>query len=234
MQRANRAIRQFRDLPLVTIAGTLTLVQAAAFVVIAIWFDPTELPSVVTVPVPLLSGAAAVLIGWDATTVEERNEWWRPRPWVWAFAMIPPGLNLGVTFGYLLRRIEVDTRDHPSNWWFRVVVPSVLLSAASFIFVSTFEESGTVWELLLLLGLFCWTGALAVSVVATYYDVRFVATVLETAGSGWQLRGYHWVPLLTLVLPANALVLGLYYLRRRNLLADIEPAPDGLLAEQRD
>lgn len=227
MQRANRGIRTLRALPLVTTAVTLALIQVLAFVAIGAWFDPTELPAIVTMSVPLLSGASAVLIGWDATAVGDREGWWRPRPWLWAFAMIPPGLNLGVGLGYLLRRIEVDARERPSNWWFRIVVPSVLLSATSFIVVSTVEGSGTVWEGLLLLGLFCW---IAVSVVATYYDVRFVATLLETAGSGWQLRGYHWIPLLTVVLPANALILGVYYLRRRTLLADVEPAPDELLA----
>ena len=217
---------------LATVAFSLVVAQAAAIVVMVTWFDPTELPSIVTLPVPLLSGVAALLIGWDATTFKESGNWWRPRPWAWAFAVLLPGLNLGFGLGYLLRRSEVRERTSPSGRWLFVLAPAVVVSAAAFIFVSTFDESGTIWESILLVSLFFGSGALALSIVAAYYDVRFVTTVLETAGSGWRLRGYHWVPLVTIVLPANALILGVYYLRRRRVLDEVETSPERIHRER--
>lgn len=229
MERSTEAVSG--DPSLATAAFGLVVVQAVAVVVMVSWFDPTELPSIVTLPVPLLSGGAALLIGWDATTFEGSSQWWSPRPWVWAFALLPPGLNLGFGLGYLLRRTEVSGRTAPSGRWLFVLAPAVVVSAAIFIFASTFDESGAVPESILLVSLFVGTGALALSIVAAYYDVRFVTTVLETAGSGWPLRGYHWIPLVTIVLPANVLILGVYYLRRRGLLDDIEMSPEHVLAD---
>lgn len=57
------------------------------------------------------------------------------------------------------------------------------------------------------------------TVAATYFDIRYVTKVLETAGSGWLFSGFHWVVLLGLLIQPNLLLSVVYLYRRRMLLA---------------
>lgn len=209
---------------------TLALAVAAALVAqVAIFlgmfsrYDPRTVPTVLTASIPLASGIAAITLGYDATRVNESTLWWNPRAWVWAYAMIPVGLNLGLFVGYLLRRREAVREAVPGDRWVAVLVPAILLAHGGAGAMSAIPGQTTLVVVLSL-----WlvaSAAFGLSIVAIYYDLSFVNAVLGTVDERWPLKGYHWILLVLALAP----LLLFYYLRRRMLLSVVDDPPSDLL-----
>lgn len=192
-----------------------------------------DIPDIASPLLPIASGGAAVAIGYDATKIQEADLWWQPRPWVWAFAMVPPLLNLGFCAGYVWQRLGVTDRKVPSDRWFPVLAAGVVLASGAVLALSNLIAAETTTPPLALTLSGVGLAGTALTLVAIYFDVHYVRAILSAADERWRLGGRHWIPLLALFHPTNLLFLGVYYLRRRSLLGGIED-PSGLLTAARE
>lgn len=206
--------------------AAVLVVQVAIFVVMFSLYDPETVPTILTAAIPLTSGVAAIALGYDATKVDDSTLWWNPRAWVWAYAMIPVGLNVGICVGYLIRRRETADEPAPGDRWLVVLVPAILFAQAGAAVMSSLPAGTSLGGIILL-----WltaSAAFGLSIVAIYYDLQFVNAVLAAVDERWPLKGYHWIPL---VLALGPLLL-FYYLRRRMLLSVVDEDPATVLSRE--
>lgn len=218
------------DWSLAGIALATVVLQVVLFVFMVARYDPETVPETLSASIPLTSGVAGLVIGYDATRLTDAGTWWHPRPWAWAFAMLPPGLNLGFCVGYLLRRREAVTESVPDDRWLRLLVAALVVAYAGSGVVRLFGEVDPDSALLLaLVVVFLLSpAAFALSIVALYYDLLYANAVLSTADHRWPLKGYHWIPLVL----GTALLVVFYYFRRRMLLGRVEETPADLLESE--
>lgn len=145
------------------------------------------------------------------------DSWWRPDWRYWLLGMIFPVSNLGVWGAFALRVREVTDSDRPTDQW---KYPTVLGAVVSAVGTATIQSTtgGEVGGALISLIAIVSLVAVGFTLVAAYYDTRYVGTVIGNAGSGWLFNGFHWVVLLGAFIPSNFILSFLYLLRRRMLL----------------
>lgn len=186
---------------------------------------PQGIPSVVRPVVFGLSVVAATVIGLDVRASPGETAWWQPRRPAWALGAAAAGANVGLVSAYCLRRLEAAENTAPTEQWQRPAAASAILAGvgtavAQSVVLPTPDVVGAV--LLLATG-----NALGFALVGFYYDTRFVTGLLDDTGHGWLFRGYHWLVLAVVIVPANALFVVLYLHRRRTLVGRARRAQAG-------
>lgn len=173
--------------------------------------------SVLPIVVLGLSVAAAILFRVDARRVwESADHWWEPRYRWWTLGGLPFGINVGVAIAYAIRRHEARTEPRSTDRWKWIAVGGAVATAVG---TSAVRFGGATFplEVLAVVALLS-LNALGLTAIAIFYDLRHVAELLEDAGEGWLFQGYHWIVLVALLIPANALFSLVYLYRRRSVL----------------
>lgn len=143
--------------------------------------------------------------------------WWNPDWRFWFAGVFLPGLNLGAWVALVLRTREVSASDRPTaRWKYRAVGGAIVAAVGTGIVQQ--GANGTVAESIAGVVALVALAAVGFTVVATYYDTRYVMRVIENAGSSWLFAGLHWVLVLSVVIPLNFVLSFVYLYRRRMLL----------------
>lgn len=145
------------------------------------------------------------------------DAWWQPDWRYWLVGMLFPVTNLGVWIAFALRVREVGTSDRPTDQWKYLTVLGAIVSAVGTATIRA-TTGGTVGGAVISLIAIVSLAAVGFTLVAAYYDTRYVGTVIGNAGSGWLFNGFHWVVLLGAFIPSNFVLSFIYLLRRRMLL----------------
>jgi hypothetical protein len=177
---------------------------------------PERLPDVSRGLVFGLSIVVASALGLDVRAMDAESSWWRPLRPAWALGGAVVGANAGVVLAYGLRRVESHEATSPTERWRRPAVAAALLAGlgtALFQSVSTGTPEVVDAVILVVAG-----NAFGFALVGLYYDTRYVTARLDGTGHGWFARGYHWIVLGVVVVPANVGFVLLYLWRRRTLL----------------
>lgn len=165
-----------------------------------------------------LSLVAAVLFrtirDWEPS---RGDSWWQPRWRLWVVGVMPPVINLGVWVTFLLRVREVSDSDRPTGRWKLLAVGGAVVSAVGTAYVQASGGVGTTRTLPTLVGMAALV-SVGFTLVAIFYDVRYVTERFEGTAHGWLFKGYHWIVLVGFLIPSNLVFALLYLLRRRMLL----------------
>jgi hypothetical protein len=196
-----------------------------SFLLLGLVAAPERIPGVGRVVVLGLSLVVAAALGFDVRAINDDRFWWHPLRPAWALGGAVVGANAGILLAYCLRRVEAHEATAPTARWRWPAVAAALLAGLGTALLQSLpsDTPGVVGASVLVVA----GNALGFALVGFYYDTRFVTARLDGTGHGWFARGYHWLVLGVVVVPANVGFVLLYLWRRRTLLRRAEQSRAG-------